>query len=154
MQKTYRINTLIQLLLIVFVAINSTAVLADDKIKHDQPSFQMTLTVTKGHWQHAGKHGYYQFVVNGEGFEHIKTKLTVNWIVNNSNSVNDEIFRSISIKELNDPPYYSFELPECIPDTGCASFFINATHTYAHTQHLINISLNDDGSYIFKIEDQ
>lgn len=115
--------------------------------KHIDISY--THIVSSGYWSDNGKEGFFRFITQNSGYEHVSSKLYVQWILYPSlTQASGEIISEITIKEF-DHNFFSFDAPECILATNCKSFTLKATHLYANTNHHFIIKLGDVAKYSF-----
>ncbi|GAC21290.1 hypothetical protein [Paraglaciecola arctica] len=103
-----------------------------------------------GYWSYGDQDGVYRFIVRGGGIEHYKTKLYVQWLTVGTDYDKPILLKSVSIKELNDTPEYSFGLPECIAESRCSSVSLEATNTYDQSKYMIQIHMPNIGVYQYE----
>lgn len=103
-----------------------------------------------GEWEQNGQNGFYRILVAGGGYEHYKSKIYIQWVLHGSNMKDPKILTTVGIKELNENPLYSFNLPTCIGGWQCHSIELQAVHTYELTKHVFTINFIGIGKYEFK----
>ena len=102
-----------------------------------------------GGWNSEEKEGFYRILVAGGGYEHYKSKLYIQWVVHGTDMDAPKVLSTVEIKELNENPLYSFNLPKCIGNWQCGRIEVDATNTYDLSNHKFSIELVGVGKYKF-----
>jgi hypothetical protein len=57
--------------------------------------------VTGGHWSSGGQSGFYRVIVRTGGFEHIVSRLTIEWLIEPTRDDPPRVMRSVQVPELS-----------------------------------------------------
>ncbi len=96
-----------------------------------------------GSWKEKGLAGKYRFQVTEAG--NGANKLYIQWLKDDG-----EIAYSMSVRELNQRPEYSFNLPECKSDISCKTAELTATHSYEKHEQTFLLQFPNLGKYQVK----
>lgn len=93
---------------------------------------QVAFVVTGGSWQRGKESGGYRIVVRSAGFEHVSSRVTVEWLEANPDA---GTFVRASV-ELETIPtgLYSIALPNVEQLDGRAELVLSGSHAYAYTE--------------------
>lgn len=98
--------------------------------------------VSLGNWETTEQRGFYRFVTVSGGWEHVSSKLYVQWV-----SVSPEaqtLVAEVPIQELNHS-YFNFQSPVC--GKNCDSFNIKVSVRYPEGDKMFNIKTSSVGKY-------
>lgn len=98
-----------------------------------------------GNWKEKGLGGKYKFQITDAG--NGANKLYVQWL-----KADGEVAYSMSVRELNQRPEYSFTLPLCKSDSSCQSIELRATHFYEKYDQTFLFSFPSLGKYSVKTQ--
>jgi hypothetical protein len=98
-----------------------------------------------GEWKdNSGKTiGVFRFVVASGGYEHVSSRLFIQWVSYETHSSNRKVEKSVEVKEISG--FYSFHLPKHIQSSS--SFVLDASHSYTNENVQFEIWVNGKGLY-------
>lgn len=90
----------------------------------------VAFVTTGGYWPASRKsdaeHGHYRVVVTNGGWEHVSSRVRLEWILEDPNSKSTKVLKSVEVKELSGG-MWSVGQPSF---AGAAAITLSATQTY------------------------
>ena len=105
---------------------------------------EIEFVVTGGSWDRGDQSGHYRIVVRNTGFEHVSSRVHVEWLATNPDS---GTFVRASVKIDTIPGgMYSIGLPALERRAGAFELVLSGTHTYALNERKWRFALGEPGA--------
>lgn len=85
-----------------------------------------------GHWQTSDLQGAYRVILWNQGYEHVTTGVTAEWIADPNDA--SESPRVLFTKSLVEPSFFSFAEPKFVQLKGKVRVILSGTHSYESSQ--------------------
>jgi hypothetical protein len=101
--------------------------------------------VSGGYWKSGDKDGRYRVVVVNGGFEHVHSKVFLQWVTGPTSERVQSILLSVPVREINESNFWSVGVPEFV--TKMREISLHATNSYTLEEATFVIKPGVAGKY-------
>lgn len=92
-----------------------------------------------GYWEYGGKSGEYRVVVVSDGWEHVHSRVYLQWIAADENKHSFSLAATVPIDKINREAVWTAGAPKILFSKNRVNFSIPLTHTYSAENRSITI---------------